>query len=171
MVFTWSPLPQASLYSALLATGPRNVEPTRITTILHQRLARVAPSSVQVISSNDHMESMPTGDRERSERMWVIYKQLKGEVSRGLWPFVARRNHSNCSVIELNRTQSNLIVQLGSIEFRNRTQSNQKNCVRVRFPNPIELNRTVQTISRNRHEFWKVFFSVQEEKRISWNAQ
>ena len=39
----------------------------------------------------------------------------------------ARRNHSNCSVIELYLTRSNLIERLGSIKFGNRTQWNQKN--------------------------------------------
>ena len=37
-----------------------------------------------------------------------------------------RRNHSNCSVIELYRTRFNLIERLGSIKFGNRTQSEPK---------------------------------------------
>ena len=50
----------------------------------------------------------------------------------------ARRNHSNCSVIELYLTQSNLIERLGSIKFGNRTK---KIPVRVRLSSFSELNR------------------------------
>ena len=66
-------------------------------------------------------------------------------------------------VTELNKTQSNLIERLGSIEFGRRTQSNQKvlwefDC--VRFPNPIELRRILKRL-----------FSIQEQQRIGWNEQ
>ena len=41
-----------------------------------------------------------------------------------IWHHHARRNQSNCSVIEIDRskTQQNLIERLGSIKFGNRTK-------------------------------------------------
>ena len=55
---------------------------------------------------------------------------------------ISRRNHSNCPVIELYQTQSNLIERLGSIKFGNLTQSKQKICVKFV---QSELNRTNRT--------------------------
>ena len=42
----------------------------------------------------------------------------------GFLPGIVNRTQSNCISIELNRTQSNLIDGLSSIEFGNRTKSN-----------------------------------------------
>ena len=64
--------------------------------------------------------------------------------------FYPRRNYSNCSVIELNRTQSNLIERLGSISSIIEHNRTKKMCERVRLrsiseliqSNPIEPNRT-----------------------------
>lgn len=58
-----------------------------------------------------------------------------------------------------NLTQSKLIELFVLINFGNRTQWNQKNCVRVQLSSisnsiePIELNQTFQTNTQSRQGF------------------
>ena len=56
-------------------------------------------------------------------------------------PDVTNRTKSNVRLIELNRTQSNPITRLGSIEFDNRTQSNPHKKIGL-----IEPNRTFKWV-------------------------
>ena len=79
--------------------------------------------------------------------------------------------YSNCPVIELNRGQSNIIEQLGSIEVGNRTQSNQTNCVRVRLHLISKPNRTQSNLIKQCKRSVAVFFSMQEQQRIRWKEQ
>ena len=91
-----------------------------------------------------------TFDRHFASFSWYVH--LSCDVG-GL--HAPRWNYSNCLVSELNQALMNGWVRLSSAIKHNRT----KKIVRVRFLNPIELNRTVQTTSRNRQEFWKSFLA------------
>ena len=79
------------------------------------------------------------------------YAQVQGQLGItgvGWCDFVvytARCNYSNCSVIELNRTQSNLFERVGSISSIIEHNGTKKMCERVRLRSISELiepNRT-----------------------------